>query len=195
MRTHGLHGPYGPGTARVCHGTTAAGTHRARCRTGRRGRGRTLLLASPSAGPASAGPQQSVARAMTARGMRETAWVGHVSRPTVMQERKKRRLPSHRGSRRCCRSGPQCPWRARAGAPRSWRGTAGCRQHALRGGALWASKRRRAGGGRRSSPPGEPWAPLAVGDARLREFATGKRGERPVASRALTPRAGGLRAA
>ena len=96
MITQVLHCPCCQGTDIVRHGTTSEGKQRYRCRTCRRGRGRTFLLAYTYAGLSSEVKQQIVEMAMNASGIRDTSRVLHVSLTTIMKERKKRRLTSNR---------------------------------------------------------------------------------------------------
>ena len=96
MITHVLHCPYCQGTDIVRHGTTSEGKQRYRCRTCRRGRGRTFLLTYTYAGLSSEVKRQSVDMAMHASGIRDTARVLHVSPTTVIKELQKRRLTSNR---------------------------------------------------------------------------------------------------
>jgi transposase-like protein len=83
--------PHCQGTDSVRHGTTRQGQQRDRCRE-QRCAGRTFLLAYAYAGQSPDVKQQSVAMAMHASGIRDTARVVHVSPTTVMKERKKRHL-------------------------------------------------------------------------------------------------------
>ena len=96
MITQVLHCPYCHGTDIVRHGTTSEGQQRSRCRTCRRGGGRTFLLAYTYAGLSSEVTQQIVDMARHASGMRDTVQVLHVSPTTVMQELQKRRLTSNK---------------------------------------------------------------------------------------------------
>ncbi len=89
MLTPILYCAYCQDAAIVCHGTTSDGPHCSRCRVGRRGRGRTFLLAYIYAGRSSEVKQQIVEMALNARGMRDTARVLHVSPTTVRKARKK----------------------------------------------------------------------------------------------------------
>ena len=96
MITQVLHCPYCYGTDIVCHGMTAEGKQRYRCRECRLGRGRTFLLEYTYAGQSSEVKQQIVEMALNASGIRDTARVLHVSPTTVIKELKKRHLRSNR---------------------------------------------------------------------------------------------------
>jgi insertion element IS1 protein InsB len=94
-----LHGPHCQGTASIRHGTTRQGQQRSCCQeTGCAGR--TCLWDSSYAGPCAEGKQQSVAMALNASGIRDTARVLHVSPTTVIKELKKKEpelQPVHHG--------------------------------------------------------------------------------------------------
>ena len=78
-----LHCPNGQGTESVRHGQTRQGQQRYRCRA-HRCAGRAFLLDSREPGHSPAVKHQSVARAMNASGLRDTARVLHVRTTTVM---------------------------------------------------------------------------------------------------------------
>ncbi len=80
----GLHCPEDPGIALVQPGLSPASMPRSRCRACLEGRGRTFVLASSDAGPSPEVKQQSVDRALNARGRRESVRVLHVSSTTVL---------------------------------------------------------------------------------------------------------------
>jgi transposase-like protein len=95
MVTQVRHCPYCQATDIVRHGTTPDGKQRYRCRACPE-RGRTFLLEYAYAGQSPEVKPQIVDRAMHASGMRDTARVLHVSPTTVIKERKKRNLRSHK---------------------------------------------------------------------------------------------------
>jgi transposase-like protein len=96
MITQVLHCLYCDETDIVRHGKSPEGKQCYRCRQCLEGRGRTFLLKYAYAGQAPAIKQQIVDMAMNASGMRDTAWVLHVSPTTVIRELKKRHLQSTR---------------------------------------------------------------------------------------------------
>jgi transposase-like protein len=90
-----LHCPNCQGTHGIRHGTTRQGKHRYRCQE-TLCQGGICLLDDPYAGHSAEVKQQSVAMAMHASGMRETARVLPVSPTTVIKELKKRGLRCNR---------------------------------------------------------------------------------------------------
>lgn len=186
----GRPGPSGNGTAIVRHGMTAEGKQRDRCRECRLGRGRTFLLAYTYAGQSPEVTQQSVAMALKASGLRETARGLHVRPPPVMTERKTRHLRSNtcitQGGSAC----HQSAWRGRAVAPRSLTTAAGCPPHSRRGGALAARKPSRGGAGMPWIIPGGPCWRLSLGDGRMTCFSNGKSAWPLCTSPASLPMAG-----
>ena len=78
-----LHCPNGQGTESVRHGQTRQGQQWYRCRA-HRCAGRTFRLDAREPGHSPAVTHQSVARAMNASGLRDTARVLHVRTTTVM---------------------------------------------------------------------------------------------------------------
>jgi hypothetical protein len=91
-----LHCPHGPGTDRIRPGQTRPGPPRS-CGHETVGAGRPGLAEASYAGHSAAITPQSVAMAMTARGLRETARVLPGSPPTVLTARQKQRRQGHRG--------------------------------------------------------------------------------------------------
>ena len=77
--------PHGQGTAIGRHGTTRQGKHRSRCRE-QPCAGRPFLRDASDPGPAPEVKQQSVERALKARGLRATARVLPIRTKTVMTE-------------------------------------------------------------------------------------------------------------
>jgi transposase-like protein len=84
-----LHCPTGQGTNVIRHGMTRQGKQRYRCQE-TVCNGRTFLVDYTDAGSSAEVKQQIVARAMNARGIRDTARVLHVSPTTVIKDLKKR---------------------------------------------------------------------------------------------------------
>jgi hypothetical protein len=185
-----LHCPSWHGTAIVRHGTTSEGQPRSRGRAGRRGRGRPLLLASPSAGLWPEVKEQSVAMAMQASGSRATARLWHVSPPPVLPALTPRRLTANRSSRRPGRPSSPSRGRSSAGALRSGLNAAGGPPHARRWGALGASKQSRGGSGRPWLLTGGRCERRAWGDGRMRCGSHGQSSEPLVISPASLPLAG-----
>ena len=85
MLLHVLHCPYGHGTDSVRHGQTRQGKQRYHSGA-HRCAGRTLLLDDSDPGQSPAVQEQSVALALNASGIRDTARVLHVRTNTVMPE-------------------------------------------------------------------------------------------------------------
>ena len=98
MITQVLHCPYCQGTDIVRHGTSPEGKQRYRCRACPE-RGRTFLLEYTYAGQSPEVKQKIVDMALNASGIRDTAWVLHVSPTTVIKELKKRNRTSNRWTR------------------------------------------------------------------------------------------------